>query len=659
MREFKLGNDWTGYLIESLEELPEVECDVLYLDLETASSGWQKDDTYHQHEKGDDRRGGTWPYLGDRMCSLAITWDDHPVSYYVPIRHNDGVNLPVEPVLLWLQTVLDGSKIWANHNVKFDAHFLLVDGLKITPTLHDTLTLSKCLNSDRYTHALKPLCREWCKLEMTGEEEVHAYLGAMLTKDFADVPPSMLGPYACEDVLGNRVLYKHIKESWPTTMSQLWDIETKFTRTLLNMEHRGLRTNPLGLKKELLRTLAMLTELEESINERIGFEYADSAKKNHEIYCNQLGLPVLKYTDSGNPCFDKSVLPEYTVHPLVVMDPYKKQLVEDLAKFRKRKHFASLYLKNFLFFGDENDCVHPSYNQMVRTGRTSCSDPPFQLLNKEAKSLVIPREGRAFLSFDASQIEFRIIVHYTKDERAIKAYAENPRTDFHNWVAIEGEIKRDPAKTMNFAMAYGAGKKTVIGNLRKNPDIVGEISARVAQWVKEGKITAAQSDGVFKREVSDHATKLFTRYHNKFPGIQRVSAEAKANCERRGYCFDESGRRRYLSRKDSRKAFNSVVQGFAMVYIKTRMNALDADERLRLLDVHQLANVHDEIVLEGPIEVMKNPSVQSHILHILNENPFHLRVPLRWDGGYSEKHWAEASKDKDAALDVVSLEQLS
>lgn len=654
-------------MVQDLAELPQVakNC-LLFLDLETVSSGWKTKDLYHQHEPGDERRGGCWPYLGDRMASIALTWNDHPYSYYIPIRHNESKhNLSVEPVLRWLGDTLSLAKIWANHNIKFDAHFCLVDGVDVPCTLHDTLTLSKCLNSDRFKgHKLKDLCRDWCKLEMSGEEVVHSYLDAMQTKDFADVPATMLGPYACEDALGNRVLYQYIKERWPASMKRLWDIEIEFTRTLLEMEHRGLKTNPLGLKGALLKSLTWLDKMEDSINERVGFEYADSANKNHKIYVEQLGLPVLGRTKpsasapDGNPCFDKDILPQYAVHPLVVIDPEKKQLVDDLAKFRKTKHFKSLYLENFMFFCDENDCVHPSYNQMVRTGRTSCSHPPFQLLNVAAKELVEPREGHAFLSFDASQIEFRIIVHYTKDERAIAAYAKDARTDFHSWVAKEGAIKRSPAKTLNFAMAYGAGKKSVTAKLRINPDIVGEISERVAEWVRSGRITKAQADGVFKREVSDHASKLYAKYHSEFPGIRIVSAEAKEGCERRGYCFDESGRRRYLSRKDSRKAFNSVVQGFAMVYIKSRMNALRKDKVLRAAGCFQIANVHDEILLEAPIKVARDERIQGRILRILQVDPFNLRIPLRWDGGCSEKHWAEASKDDAAKLDVVRLEKL-
>lgn len=667
MIELQLGNGWRGFMIEEFRELPKVPCDCkLFLDLETASTGWKKKDTLHQQEPGDEKRGGSWPYLGDRMAGIAVTWNDHLDAYYVPIRHQKR-NLPVEPVLNWLEETLSRAKLWANHNIKFDAHFCLVDKVYIPESLilHDTLTLSKCLNSDRFGgHGLKDLCRNWCKLETPGEDKVHSYLEAMEVKDFSQVPATMMAPYACEDVLGNRVLYQHIQDEWKPSMKRIWDIETEFTRTLLEMEHRGLRTDPHGLKVELGRTMIAVEKLHESIDERVGFEYADSAKKNYEIYCNQLGLPVLgmtKPTESnpkGNPKFDKTVLPQYAVHPLVVIDPEKKQLVDDLATYRKEKHFASLYLENFLFFGDENDCVHPNYNQMVRTGRTSCSDPPFQLLNARAKKLVKPRKDHAFLSFDASQIEFRLIGHFTKDERIIKAYQEDPWTDFHSWVAKEGGIKRAPAKTMNFAMAYGAGRNTVTGNLRKNPDVVMEISERVAEWVKSGRITEAQSDGVFKREVSDHASRLYANYHNEFPGIQRVAAEAKEGCERRGYCFDASGRRRYLSRRDARKAFNSVVQGFAMVYIKTRMNACRKDSVLRRKQVHQIANVHDEILFEAPIEVARDEKIQGRILKILNHDPFNLRVPLRWEGGYSEEHWEEASKDEDAKIDFKRLEKL-
>ena len=93
-----------------------------------------------------------------------------------------------------------------------------------------------------------------------------------------------------------------------------------------------------------------------------------------------------------------------------------------------------------------------------------------------------------------------------------------------------------------------------------------------------------------------------------------------------------------------------------MVYIKTRMTALRKDPVLQAARCFQIANVHDEIVLEAPIEVARDEMIQARILHILQVDPFNLRIPLRWDGGYSEKNWREASKDDAAKLDVRRLE---
>ena len=76
--------------------------------------------------------------------------------------------------------------------------------------------------------------------------------------------------------------------------------------------------------------------------------------------------------------------------------------------------------------------MHPDYNQTVRTGRMSCRRPNAQQLSKEAKELILPFDNQHFVSFDESQVEFRLIVHYIQDSKAIEAFNENPDTDFHH-----------------------------------------------------------------------------------------------------------------------------------------------------------------------------------------------------------------------------------
>lgn len=659
---FNLPNDWQGELVEDPNDLPDLTgASTLFMDFETATSGVQKDDFLHRKERGCKRRGGVWPYLGDSICGIAVTADDNPRSWYVPVRHvNLKWNLPLESVSKWLDVHLRAVPRWVNHNIKFDAHFAYREtGTAYEGKLVDTLTMAKCYDSDRLNHALKALCREWCDLDMSGEEFLKSWLKSEKTKDYADAPADILGGYACEDVQGNRVLYRMLQEKMPGDLDRVCRMEVEMTTLLFDMERRGLQVNRKELKIALTKSLHNLIMMNQEINDAVGFEYTDSSKSNTEIFINQMHLPVQGYTDKGQPSFAKEAMAQYKSDPDVLADPAKEKLVTQIDQFRAEKHFKSTFLTPYLLFSDENELIHPSYNQVVRTGRMSCSEPNFMGLSPQAKELVHPRDGCAFLSFDASQVEFRLIVHYIKDEPTIKAYHENPRTDFHSWVAEQCRVKRGPGKTLNFAIGYGAGEKKVTSNLRANEDIIKEIALRVNKMIEEGRAPENLRQGIFNKNVVEHASFVYRTYHAKFPGLKVMAKRTERNCKVRGWVKTAFGRRRHLPSDYAHKGFNAVVQGCAMDYIKDRMVILFHDQRLRGWGVYMLANVHDEILFEGPVEAMRDPMVRAYILSVLQTDPIGFRVPLRWDAGYSEKTWREASKDDDAKLDTDELEALA
>ena len=125
----------------------------IYLDCETRS----RDESL--------RTGGLFPYLGDRAAMWGIAFDDDGPAVAVPIRMRDGKNLPVENVMRWLKDIIHSASEWRNHNVKFDAHFAAVDGVMPETKLVDSLTLAKLKDTDRFTHGLKDLCRDWLALD--------------------------------------------------------------------------------------------------------------------------------------------------------------------------------------------------------------------------------------------------------------------------------------------------------------------------------------------------------------------------------------------------------------------------------------------------------------------------------------------------------------
>jgi DNA polymerase I len=285
-------------------------------------------------------------------------------------------------------------------------------------------------------------------------------------------------------------------------------------------------------------------------------------------------------------------------------------LIDAMHTYRTEAQWKSLYAEAFLDKG-RSGFLHPSYNQLVRTGRMSCSNPNSQQLNKRAKRLIVPRER--FYSTDASQIEFRFIAHYLQDPDVIRAYKEDASTDFHQWVADLCGIPRRPAKTINFATAYGAGKARIASELSQIEEIIERFQC--------------DDPREYERLCNEWALMAYTTYHERLPGIKRIAERAAQLTRQRGWIRNYYHRRRHLPRKAAHMAFNTMIQGGAMDYIKRRMNELDE------MGAPMVANVHDELLFDGYVD-------REVILNVIQARD-DLRVPIMWDWNESNESWAD------------------
>lgn len=596
-------------VVEAASELPDLRnARVAYADAETTSG---------RHDKM-----SIDPWHHCSPCGWAVTVDGAEEAWYAPVD-----KLGPDKVREWISDVLGTAQVWINHNVKYDAHVALNDGVpKLPPKLVDTVVLAKMVNSDRFTHALKPLCRDWLGMPMSDELEVKAYLDGYQwhdgkrrrnkSKDYGVVPYDVLGRYACEDVLSNRQLARYCakKAEGPIEM------EIALTSELLRMEQRGLRLDVRGTEIALHRTLGELIECAEKIEDLTGVVMNDHANTYYEIFCNQMGLPVLGWTEAGNPSFDKEAMVLYLGHPRVRTDERAKAVVDLIKRFKTASNLRSLFLEPFLEKHIDG-ILHSSYNQLVRTGRMSCSNPNLQQFNDAAAQLIVPREGYKFVCYDGSQMEFRLICHYTQDQRALDAYAQDAATDYHALVAEMSGMKRKPAKTLNFAIAYGAGKKKVVSQLVSDEDAMAGVPR--------------EDPAEYEHLCNQMGERMWDRYHREFPGISRTSRRASNACKERGWIRNAYGRKRHLGWKVAHKAFNSLIQGCASDVVKDIM--VPTADRARAHGGNLLANKHDELLFEVPMDWDDDAAMQN-----LLQNPsVEFRVPFLWDVGQGQS-WSEA-----------------
>ena len=578
--------------------------------------------------------GAFFPYRGDRLCGFAALADDDPIAHYVPASHPEFKG--------WLMSLMVGFQVWVNHNAKFDAHFIYCEtGVTFDGRIVDTVNMAKLVDSDRFNHKLKPLCRDFCGLDMLEEKEVESFFKRGEYKDYGRLPIDLIGRYACMDVIGNRALYKELLKRLDADQMPLFESEVLFTKHLFNMERRGIRVDVQQTKLEKLKTLTRMMKAAERLRELTGHELVDSGDFWSEIFISELGLPIVKSGKTG-PSFDSEALDVYEQLPEVRENERSREIISITKLWRAEQTFLSLFAEKYLEL-EVDGILHPSFNQSVRTGRMSCGNPNLQQADIRAKRLIIPRPGYAFLSYDASQIEFRIIVHFIKDRAAINAYRTDASTDFHEWVAALIEIGRNEGKTLNFAMAFGAGRNKATRMLMQNPDLL----ARVMKSIEAEGVPAEKIRETFKAMVSAAADHAYEEYHRRLPGIRQTSYHASNIAKTRGYVRNPYGRRRHLRPEFAHKAFNSVVQGSALDYTKERMLACTGkwyEER----DIQQLINVHDEVLFELPIRYVLDPAVRAKIKADLETQVLEWRVPFLWDGAYCPDSWAD-SKLKAAA----------
>lgn len=673
---------------ETMDELPNWDSvDELFLDVETK----------RVFDHGD--YGGLYPWKGDEVAGFAITVNNEPVAYYLPIRHTRGHNLPLQQLINWVIKLVKSAKKWINHNILLDAVFCWAEGIDFTGELVDTLTLSKVHDTDRMSHGLKPLREGWLNEEAKEELMVKAYLKSIKSKSYADCPSFLMGVYACGDVVSNRNLYRYLVKNKEDGVDGVWAKEIALTPVLFDMEVQGILTNKAELLQEKFKTMHKLVQLGQVIAELSDREFTNSNACMYDILIVRFGMPVLatkwekdeetgRQYDTGRPTFDKEAMALYEVHPMALGNPKLKLLIDTIQEFKHESQYMSLFLDPFLTFRDDAGFIHPTYNQLVRTSRMSCGRPNAQQQNKRSKKLWKPRPGYGFISCDYSQIEFRLIVHFIKDMDAIAAYNNNPDTDFHQWVADMIGIKRKPAKTLNFGMGYGAGKKRVQSELSANPDIIKEVSEQVVKMVEETKtylaahpehdtskpititgtadelyryiinrsedvarlelVTEDNRNDVYNRLCQERASQVWESYHEKLPGIKVTADDVEKRCRIRGYVKNPYGRRRHLPLKGAHKAFNSLVQGCAMDIIKERMIALAPryNQKMRDWDIRIVANVHDEVLFEVPLALLYSKEVHQYLITMLESPSVKFRVPITTGMGISPNHWAEASGDE-------------
>ncbi len=540
-----------------------------------------------------------------KMVGFSFCFDERK-AYYVPVGHNYlGVEeqVSLDDAVAALKKLLKFQIV--GQNLKFD--FSLLDKqFDMEPVIPyaDTMIMAWLSNPGSKV-GLDTLAKTFFKYEMKPFKEM-----VKKGEDFSAVSIEDATFYAAEDAWMTYLLYGAIKKKMELSslthlLKEAKNVEYPFMNVLIRMERLGIKINTDKLT-ELQKTLSEdLTRLTEEIYALSGAEFnIKSTQQLGMVLFQQLGLKGGKKTKTGYSTNEAVLSSLVGEHPVI----------EKILEYREYQKILSTYVEPLLKLAsaDENSRIYTSFGQTgTATGRLSSRDPNLQNipvrseLGRSVREAFVAKEGYKLVSIDYSQIELRLLAHFSKDAALLDAF--NKGVDIHMATAIklfgeeEAASKRNYAKSVNFGLLYGMGPKKLSDEL-----------------------------GI----SSGEAKEIIFNYFASFPTVKRFLEDIQERVKIDGYVETILKRRRIFDYESAngmqkaafmRESVNTVFQGSAADLIKLSMNEIDSMIREENLDAFMLLQIHDELIFE--IKEEKVEEISKRFVYTM-ENVLELEVPL-------------------------------
>ena len=560
------------------------------------------------------------------LVGLSFAWNDRE-AWYLPVRGPEGEScLPLTETLAALRPILENPAVAKiGQNLKYDILVLRSAGVELRGTAFDSMIADYLLDAGRRGHNLDDLALSYLGHKTITISELIG--SGKQQKRMDEVPLRQIADYAAEDAIVPLWLRPILAEKLEKTeLAELFTgVELPLIDVLVELEFNGIKINAARLAALSQVYGRRLETLEKEIHDLAGRRFnIASPKQLQEILFTELKLPVLKKTPKTGPSTDADVLEELArLHPL----PAK------LVEYRQYTKLKSTYVDALpAMVHPQTGRIHASFNQVVAaTGRLSSSDPNLQNIpvrteeGREIRSAFIPgEEGWLLLAADYSQIELRVLAHFSADEQLCAAFARDE--DIHARVAsqvnnvpleaVTPSMRRE-AKAVNFGVIYG-----------------------------QSAFGLAKSLGI----EQSAAQAFIDNYFASYPGIEKFMNEVLAECRENGYVKTILGRRRTIEgirpnagrqrNLSERTAINSVIQGSAADLIKLAMIAIHRRMRRESFPARMLLQIHDELIFEVPA------SHVSELANLVREEMAGVRtlkVPLKVDLK-AGSNWAVAAE---------------
>ncbi len=545
-------------------------------------------------------------YENDKLVGFSFCFDKEE-AFYVPFAHfylGVGEQIDAEDAKDGIRKIF-GSKV-VGHNIKFDLHFvsrfLQTNELNIYA---DSMILAWLINPESAL-GLDKLANKLLNHKMLSFKDT-----VKKGETFASVELEDACKYASEDAYITLALFHLFNQKLKLQnalhlITHAQKIETPFIKTLLMMEKDGIHLDAVFLDKFLVEVKETLTNLTTKIHNLAGSEFnINSTKQLGVVLFETLSLPVGKKTKTGYSTNEQVLSSLKDTHEIIPL----------LLEYREVYKLYSTYIEPLLKLAqeDKDARIHTSFVQTgTATGRLSSKNPNLQNIPARSKlglkireAFVAP-EGKKLIGIDYSQIELRLLAHFSQDATLVDAFNNNLDIHLQTAIALFGEeeapSKRAIAKTVNFGLLYGMGQKKLSQTL--------DISTKEAKEIIE-------------------------KYFESFPSIKQYFRSIVDSAREVGYVETLLKRRRYFDYENAsgmfkaaydRESVNTIFQGSASDLIKLSMNEIAKVIKDEKLNAKMLLQIHDELIFE--VDAMVADSIGERFQQIM-QDIYKLSIPLK------------------------------
>ena len=518
------------------------------------------------------------------LVGMSFCWEPHK-AYYIAVKGPMGAKyLGPAKIKQKLAEILADEKIKKIcQNAKYDMIVLNNSDMPVKGLFFDTMIASYVLDAERRSHSLDNMSLDFLNYRKIPTSDLIGKGKNQMSFEMVDTASAC--DYSCEDADFTFQLYQYLSERLekePTLKKLFEEIEMPLVGVLTTMELNGVKLDVHILKELSVVINKQLEEITEKIYVLAGGPFnIDSPKQLSEVLFDRLGLKSLREGKTGHST-DADVLDELTgEHPAI----------EQIIQYRQLSKLRNTYTDKLgLIINPRTGRVHASFNQTITaTGRLSSSDPNLQNIpirteigKKIRAAFIAEKKTDKIASLDYSQIELRMVAHFSGDKELKKAFEQDK--DIHTYVAsqiYDVDIKdvtsemRSRCKAVNFGLIYG-----------------------------QGAFGLSKTTGMSVAEAKKFIDDYFARYNS----IQQFKKNAIAEAKKSGFAETICGRRREISGLESkngnvrsqaeRLVINTLVQGSAADLIKIAMIRIQERIEKEHLPAKMILQIHDELVFE-------------------------------------------------------------